>query len=361
MDLHLRAVLLPEGVERDLFVADGRITFEPPDAATTVLDGGYLVPGLADAHAHLGLASPAPPDAPPEERVRASARAQLDAGVLAIREPGGPDHASTGIGPHEGLPRVSTGGRFLTPPGTYFPGLAREVPEEALSDAAEEEARVSGAWAKVIGDWVGPEGRMRPNFRPATLAEAARRVHAVGARIAIHASTPEAIEAAIEAGFDSIEHGIGLRDDHIAAMVARGIALVPTLTILPALPEFVDGLGLAPTASEAMLSAVERHPEMARRAAEAGVPVLAGTDAGMGPHGMIREEIRRLLAAGLPQETALAAGSWAARRFLGLPGLEEGAPADLVAYPDDPRDDPEVLARPALRVLDGHPISPTIK
>ena len=66
-----------------------------------------------------------------------------------------------------------------------------------------------------------------------------------------------------------------------------------------------------------------------------------------------------------PQErvraSALAAGSWAARRFLGLPGLEEGAPADLVAYPDDPRDDPEVLARPALRVLDGRLISSTIK
>jgi hypothetical protein len=69
----------------------------------------------------------------------------------------------------------------------------------------------------------------------------------------------------------------------------------------------------------------------------------------------------RLLEAGLPQETALAAGSWAARGFLGLSGLEEGAPADLVAYPDDPRDDPEVLARPALRVLDGRLISPTIK
>jgi hypothetical protein len=158
MALHLRAVLLPEGVERDLFVADGRITFEPLDTARTILGGGHLVPGLADVHAHLGLASPAPPDAPPEQRARASARAQLEAGVLAIREPGGPDRASTGIGPHEGLPRVSTGGRFLTPPGTYFSGLAREVPEQALPDAAEEEARASGAWAKVIGDWVGPGG-----------------------------------------------------------------------------------------------------------------------------------------------------------------------------------------------------------
>src|SRR3954447_12951689 len=103
--LHLRGVLLPEGRERDLFVVGGRITFQAPDRVATVLDGGYIIPGLVDAHAHLGLASPARPDASPEERARASARVQLAAGVLAIREPGGPNRASTGLGPQEGLPR----------------------------------------------------------------------------------------------------------------------------------------------------------------------------------------------------------------------------------------------------------------
>src|SRR5579884_3447017 len=103
--LHLRAVVLPEGVEQDLFVVGGRFTFRPPDEASTVLAGGYLIPGLVDAHAHLGLASPVP-GAPPEERARASARTHLEAGVLAVREPGGPDCASAGIGPHEGLPRI---------------------------------------------------------------------------------------------------------------------------------------------------------------------------------------------------------------------------------------------------------------
>ena len=356
--LHLHGVLLPEGIQRDLFVVRGRFTFWAPDEVSTILDGGYLIPGLVDAHAHLALASPAPPDAPPSVRVRASARAQLDAGVLAIREPGGPDGASAELGPHEGLPRVQTAGRWLAPPGAYFPGMAREVADEGLPDAAEEEARASGAWAKVIGDWVGDDGRMRTTYRATTLAEAARCVHALGARIAVHATTPEAIEAAIEAGLDSVEHGQGLQDDHIAALVARGIAFVPTLTILPALPALVDGLGLTPGARQAMLSAIERHPEMARRAAEAGALVLAGTDAGLGPHGMIRDEIARLVAAGVPQDTAIGAASWVARRYLGLPGIEEGAPADLVAYPDDPRADPEVLARPSLRILDGRLLPP---
>jgi imidazolonepropionase-like amidohydrolase len=57
--MHLRGIVLPEGVRRDLFVVDGRITFHEQEDATTILEGGYLAPGLVDAHAHLSLASPA--------------------------------------------------------------------------------------------------------------------------------------------------------------------------------------------------------------------------------------------------------------------------------------------------------------
>jgi imidazolonepropionase-like amidohydrolase len=60
--------------------------------------------------------------------------------------------------------------------------------------------------------------------------------------------------------------------------------------------------------------------------------------------------------AGLPADAVLAAGYWDARQFLGYPGIEEGAPADLVVFRDDPRDI-EVLRRPALIVLDGREVS----
>jgi imidazolonepropionase-like amidohydrolase len=83
------------------------------------------------------------------------------------------------------------------------------------------------------------------------------------------------------------------------------------------------------------------------------VRVLAGTDAGMGPHSRIRWEVGLLLAAGLTPQQALGAASWEARSFLGLPGIQEGTPADLVAFAEDPLGDPEVLARPSLRMLAG--------
>jgi imidazolonepropionase-like amidohydrolase len=348
--------VLPEGVKRDLFIVNGRITFTEQEDATTILDGGYLIPGLVDAHAHLSLASPAPRHAPPDVRVRASAKVQLDAGVLALREPGSPDHASLSLGPHEGLPRTFTGGRFLAPPGGYFPGLSREATDEELPGAAEEEARASGARAKIIGEWPTEDGRMQANYRPETLAEAARMVHSVGARIAIHANIPDSIEAAIEAGFDSIEHGWGLQDNHIQAMRAREITFVPTIIITTSAPYWIPGLGVTPSWQRTLLEAARRHPEVVLRAVEAGVQVLAGTDAGMGPHGRVAEEIELMLNAGMPPDLALGAASWLARRFLGLPGIEEGGAADIVAYPDDPRGDTSVLARPSLVILDGRVI-----
>jgi imidazolonepropionase-like amidohydrolase len=60
-----------------------------------------------------------------------------------------------------------------------------------------------------------------------------------------------------------------------------------------------------------------------------------------------------LLRAGLTPRAALGAGSWDARRYLGLPGIEEGAPADLVGYRDDPCQDVEALRRPAVILLGG--------
>jgi imidazolonepropionase-like amidohydrolase len=98
---------------------------------------------------------------------------------------------------------------------------------------------------------------------------------------------------------------------------------------------------------------LDRQPEVLQLAVEAGITILAGTAAGMGPHGSIRHEIELLLGAGLSSEVALGAGSWTARTFLGLPGIEEGAPADLVAFREDPREDLSVLADPVLVILDG--------
>jgi imidazolonepropionase-like amidohydrolase len=89
------------------------------------------------------------------------------------------------------------------------------------------------------------------------------------------------------------------------------------------------------------------------------VPVYVGTDAGGNvSHGRVADEILALHEAGLPAEAALAAGSWRARSWLGLAdGLEEGAPADLVVYASDPRQDLRVLRDPQRVVLRGRVVA----
>lgn len=349
----IRGTVLPEGDLREIFVVDGRFTFDPIEGAETLLEDAVLLPGLVDVHAHLGLASPAPSGASHRERAEASAKAQLDAGVLAVREPGGPNRASTGIGPDIGLPRTVTAGRFLAPPGRYFPGLAREVSEDELPDAAEEEFRSSGAWAKVIGDTPLPGPNWTRTYGADALAEAAARVHAAGGRIAIHCGVPEVIQDTIEAGFDSLEHGSFLQPDQIAMAAERGVAWVPTRSIEAGIRGMMRDAGAPPELLRDMEGRLDRQPEVLQLAAEAGITILAGTDAGMGPHGAIRHEIELLLEAGLSPEVALGAGSWTARAFLGLPGIQEGAPADLVAFRENPREDLSALADPALVILDG--------
>ncbi|HEX7187781.1 MAG TPA: hypothetical protein VF423_06115, partial [Actinomycetes bacterium] len=75
------------------------------------------------------------------------------------------------------------------------------------------------------------------------------------------------------------------------------------------------------------------------------------------PHGLVAQEVLALHErVGLPAEVALGAASWAARDWLGRPGLTPGDPADLadlVVYAEDPRADLRLLAHPRLVMLRG--------
>jgi imidazolonepropionase-like amidohydrolase len=352
MSYRIRGAIVPSGELRELWVVDGRFTFEGVNDAETLLDDAALLPGLVDAHAHLGIASPSDSD-DPRERAAASARVHLQAGVLLVREPGGPDHASTGLGPEIGLPRIITAGRFLAAPDTYFPGLAREVTDDELPDAVAEELAAGTGWAKVIGDTpLGGPGMKRTYSRDA-LAAAAARVHELGGRIAIHCTDAEVIQDAIEARFDTLEHGSFLRGDQIEAAAAAGVAWTPTRTIDRGIREMARDMGWPDDAVAAVERQLDGQPAVLAAAAEAGVTILAGTDAGMGPHGEIADEVQALRDAGLDPSVALGAASWTARAFLGLPGIQEDAPADLIAYRDDPLDPGTDLTSPALVMLNG--------
>ena len=351
---HLSGVVLPDGEHRDVWVTDGRFTFEAVPAAETVSRGGWLLPGLVDAHCHVGIEQGGR-SVEDLAGLRHQALADRAAGVLALRDCGSPVDTRA-LDEEADLPRIVRAGRHIAAPRRYIPGLAVEVEPAELSAQVREQARRGDGWVKRVGDWIDRGvGDLAPEWPADALHAAIAAAHEEGARVTAHAFGTDALPGLVEAGIDCIEHGTGLTEELIAQMAARGTAVVPTLVNVENFPGFAAaGEQKFPAYASTMRRLHAQAGAVVRAAFDAGVPVFAGTDAGGSvPHGLIAEEVRALHAAGLPAEVALAAASWAARSWLGLPCIEEGAPADLVVYDADPRADVDTLSRPQLMVLRG--------
>ncbi|HOC13410.1 MAG TPA: amidohydrolase family protein [Propionicimonas sp.] len=353
--LHLQGVLLPEGEPRDLWVADGLIRTEPVPDAVTVCQGAWILPGLVDAHCHIGLGANG---AVPDEVAEAQALTDRDAGTLLIRDAGSPIDTHW-IDEREDLPRIIRAGRHIARPKRYIRNYAAEVePEELIAEVARQAVRGDG-WVKLVGDWIDRDrGDLAPLWPAEVAAAAIERAHQLGARVTAHCFGEESVQQLVRAGIDGIEHGTGLDAATIELMAERRVALVPTLVNLENFPAFADaGEAKFPAYAAHMRTLHARRFETIGAAIEAGVPVFAGTDAGGSiSHGLVGTEIGMLAKLG-GAEFALGAASWRAREWLGAPPVVDGAWADLVVYAADPRLDPGVTRHPSLVILRGRVVA----
>jgi imidazolonepropionase-like amidohydrolase len=350
--LHLRGMLLPSGEPGELWVRDGVVSAEPVAGARTVCDGGYVVPGLVDAHCHVGLGMQGVASL---EEAAEQAATDRDAGTLLIRDCAVPIDTRP-LQARDDLPRIIRAGRHLARPKRYIPGYAVEIDDPGLlAQAVQEQAAYGDGWVKLVGDWIDrAQGDLAPLWPDDVLAEAIAAAHAAGARVTAHVFGEDALPGLIAAGIDCIEHGTGLSGGTIDEMAARGIALVPTLINIETFPGIADGAHRYPRYAAHMRELHARVRDTVGSAFEAGVPIYAGTDAGGGiAHGRLIDEVEALRDVGLSGEQALAAASWAARDWLGVPGLVPGAPADLLVTRTDPRRDPDALRDPELLLLSG--------
>jgi imidazolonepropionase-like amidohydrolase len=356
--LHLSGVVLPDGEHHELWVRDGRITFEPVPGAETVSRGGWLVPGLVDAHCHVGIGMGGV-HVEDREGLREQALAERAAGVLALRDCGSPVDTRA-LDEEPDLPRIIRAGRHIARSRRYIPGLAVELEPAGLAAEVRMQAGRGDGWVKLVGDWIDRGvGDLAPEWPREAIEAAIATAHAAGARVTAHTFGTDALPDLITAGIDCIEHGTGLTEELVAEMARRGTAVVPTLVNVENFPGFAAaGEQKFPSYASTMRRLYAHSGAVVRAAFEAGVPVFAGTDAGGGiRHGRIADEVRALHAAGLPAEAALAAASWSARSWLGLPCIEEGAPADVVVYDTDPRADLDVLRRPQRMLLRGRVVA----
>ncbi len=181
------------------------------------------------------------------------------------------------------------------------------------------------------------------------LAAAIETAHARGALIRGHIVNKPAILMAVELGIDIVDHCDDMDDEVVAAVVERGVFVVPSLHFPKAfLERFGSGLGFS---ADAIRADLDRMCELLPKADAAGVRLLLGDDYGaIGfPHGQYGGELDLYANdAGLAPLTlirwATRNGAAAMRRADDLGAVEAGKLADLLVVEGDPSADITVLS-----------------
>jgi imidazolonepropionase-like amidohydrolase len=174
--------------------------------------------------------------------------------------------------------------------------------------------------------------------------------HRLGRRVAAHAHGTAGINAALEAGVDSIEHGSFLDDRSLELFIAKGAFHVPTIIAGVTVLEMArrDGMLTAAQIEKAMIIGVKIKKALAR-SHKAGVRIAFGTDMGVGPHGENAREFRYMVEAGMPSREAIKAATVNAAELLDLSDevgtIAAGKSADVIAVDSSPLDDVSVLER----------------
>src|SRR6476619_46381 len=213
--LHVRGQVLvgPEEVRDEVWVVDGRLSYAAPQPGADVQTvSGWVLPGLVDAHCHVGLDAHGAVDEPTSE---AQALADREAGTLLIRDAGSAADTRW-IDDREDLPRVIRAGRHLARPKSYIRNYAHELEPDELPAYVAQEAQRGDGWVKLVGDWIDRDvADLAPCWPLDALRAAIDTAHAHGARVTAHVFGEEALPDLFEAGIDCIEHGTGLTPDLI--------------------------------------------------------------------------------------------------------------------------------------------------
>jgi len=217
---------------------------------------------------------------------------------------------------------------------------ARKAVREQISHGAD--------WIKVYVDrsYVAkPDGTLDdvPTFTPEELHAIVDETHRERRRIAAHAAALHGVHNAVEAGVDSIEHGMYIAPEDMKTMVQKGIFYVPTLFV----GEYVAE-GRAAEGAPVWKQMISIHGDTFKRAVQAGVKIAFGTDVG-GFEWTINpaKEFPLMVKYGMTPAQALRSATANAAELLNMQDqvgtIEPGKYADIVAVSGDPLADVNVL------------------
>ena len=159
-------------------------------------------------------------------------------------------------------------------------------------------------------------------------------------KVMAHGHGIEGIKNALKAGVYSIEHGTYLDDEAIQMMVDHGTYLIPTCVVIKHNKKFAEAGNLPEYSIKQAIEIVDVHDANIRKAYEAGVKIVMGTDCGVVPHGLNLEELGFLCDIGMSPGEAIMAGTKNAAKFLGIDDklgtIEPGKLADIIISKKDP-------------------------
>jgi imidazolonepropionase-like amidohydrolase len=341
---------------RDGFVGGEALNLTGEQTVQTIdLREHFVLPGLMDAHTHLMWSGR---DRPPKKQGELNsedltlwtlrqARASLAAGFTTVRDLASEpevmfavrDWIDGGkfIGPRilaAGLPITAVGGHGDNAPidsGRDDPsasGLCDGL--ESCRRAVRMQHKRGSDVIKMMstGGWHDQTGTEQLFFYD-EMEATVNAAHQLGLAVATHAYAGDAIDDAVRAGVDSVDHGFGATDATLKEMKKKNIYLVPTLTL-------TQRKGAEITVYRDRYRAFER-------ALDIGTPIAFGTDVGGIPHRFAAREFSYMVDLGMSPEAAIVSATINTATLFRLDSeigtIEPGKLADIIAVKGNPLED----------------------
>lgn len=357
--------------------ADAAALGLPTDTAVIDLKDKFVLPGFMDMHVHLSSGGSA---RNPMTRLRegpeyyavnayANGYRTLMAGFTTVRDLGSTGDSLFGLRDaiRDGIvagPKIIASGEGISPTNGHADahGLRRDLMEaqirpgvcngaddcrRAVRDAIKYGANVIKVHVTggVLDESDAGTGQQFTDDELKAIVDAG---HAMGRKVTTHAHGKKGIDAAVRAGYDSIEHAMWADEESLKLMKQHGTWLVPTvwpITWVGDTPEKVRQgpfKDLAPNSLAKLYQLGDQPKKMVRMAIRLGVPIALGTDNGIAPHGTNAYEMLEYVEAGMTPMEALKTGTVNAAQAGGVPdrgSIAPGLAADIIALDNDPLQD----------------------
>ena len=339
----------------------------PADARTIDLPNETLLPGMIEGHSHLFL-HPYSETSWNEQvtneslalrtaRATVHARKTLEAGFTTARDLGTEGAGFGDVGLKQAIdsgiipgPRLIVVTRAIVATGSYAPKYASEldVPQgaqecsgiEECTRVAREQIGKGADWIKVYADYRWRPGEpSRPTFSQEELNAIVQAARSAGRPTAAHATTAEGMRRAINAGFDTIEHGEEGTPEVFRLMKQKGVAFCPTVAAGDAVSRYQGWK----KGAEPEPPRIQQKRASMKAAREAGVTFVMGGDVGVFAHGENALEMELLVHeygfAALEVLRQATSGNAAVFHLADRGLVRQGLLADLIAVEGDPTRD----------------------